>query len=551
MRQPQRKSTPTSGQGDTTSIQWLQRGEFTKILGAPHWSEGADDAFWHTLYQKIKKRIASWEHHSHLTIHGRVHLINLIVYGIPRYWAQSSTPPAWFEKALKKDVKRLLWEREIDTDTQTIFASTIKKAWIIEPALYNPRSAKGKSPHSLGIGLLDWEAHTAAIRILWLLKYRDGREAPWKLVLDQWLKRTYLGRGALFSTLSVDALTQHISENLARHKTPSNIPQFWVQALLDLKAIGLTPITTSRDGALAQPIWYNPQFNLPPAAIEYKEAWEELQGHTLDNMVHDSMPYTDGELESFLTPSDKLKWKRDLIHIRLTFSNGEKATINTTKLFKSWHLARKAIPPHLKSLLTSPEQPPDLTNDREKILISPTSKEWFVIQQGQCHSANKNDKGQLITTGNPPVSAPQDLTHAARWGHQYIDTRRECFPLPSDYSLGGSKIRLDKLTIKSSTNIISYKGRKPPNALKAWKERVDEDDPIIKPNLDWEKINKIYKTDFLSPKDYHLHFRHLPTGTSSPASACENHARRADSAGEPQVGLLQKFPFLVHVSHLK
>jgi hypothetical protein len=94
----------------------------------------------------------------------------------------------------------------------------------------------------------------AAIRIKWLLNYIDSRQAPWKLVLDQWLNRTYMGRGAAFSTISIKTLTQHIRINLARRGIKSHFPNFWVQALLDLKNIGLTELTLSRDGALAQPL---------------------------------------------------------------------------------------------------------------------------------------------------------------------------------------------------------------------------------------------------------------------------------------------------------
>jgi hypothetical protein len=68
-----------------TLIRWLKHGEYTKILGIPFWSTGENDVFWHELHTKIKKRVASWGHHTHLTIHGRVHLANLVVMGIPRY----------------------------------------------------------------------------------------------------------------------------------------------------------------------------------------------------------------------------------------------------------------------------------------------------------------------------------------------------------------------------------------------------------------------------------------------------------------------------------
>jgi hypothetical protein len=54
----------------------------------------------------------------------------------------------WFDKDLvAKDVKNL-WEKEIDADTHSVGGTTTKRWWIIEAALHNPRSAKGKSPHT-------------------------------------------------------------------------------------------------------------------------------------------------------------------------------------------------------------------------------------------------------------------------------------------------------------------------------------------------------------------------------------------------------------------
>jgi hypothetical protein len=89
-----------------------------------------------------------------------------------------------------------------------------------------------------------------------------------------------MGRGAAFSTISIKALTQHISDILARHGIKSHLPNFWVQALLDLKNIGLTELTLSRDGALyisppssksrgsTRRIWYSRKFPLRELVTE-------------------------------------------------------------------------------------------------------------------------------------------------------------------------------------------------------------------------------------------------------------------------------------------
>jgi hypothetical protein len=151
----------------------------------------------------------------------------------------------------------------------------------------------------------------------WLLSYIDGRRAPWKLVLDRWLNRTYIGKGAAFSTISIKALTQHISDNLARHGIKSHLPNFWVQALLDLKNIGLTELTLSREVALAQPLWYNPHFTIPPTATAYKAACEHLSGQILNDTSFGSSPFSKEQLESYLVPKHGVQWHRDQVNITI------------------------------------------------------------------------------------------------------------------------------------------------------------------------------------------------------------------------------------------
>jgi hypothetical protein len=233
-----------------TLIRWLKHREYTKILGIPFWSTGENDVFWHELHTKVKKRVASWGHHTHLTIHGRVHLANLVVMGIPRYWTQTLLPPEWFDDALLQIIKKLLWDRTIDTDTSRVGAVTDSRPRIIAETLSARRTHKPSYPGFLGLGLVDWSAHTAALRIQWLLAYINASDAPWKLVLDQWFARTYLRRGAAFSTLAVDHLVAHISAPSESH-IPSNLPKFWVQALIELRNLKLTPLKPTRDGALA------------------------------------------------------------------------------------------------------------------------------------------------------------------------------------------------------------------------------------------------------------------------------------------------------------
>jgi hypothetical protein len=180
---------------------------------------------------------------------------------------------------------------------------------MIDQAVSNPRRAtKSKnnkySKSTLGIGLLDWEAHTAAIRIMWLLNYCDALDPPWwQKILDQWFSRTYLGRGAILSSLRSRDLTAHLLDADGINDLKSSFPLFWAQALCELRHHKLNPINTTREGACGQPLWFNPRFKLPSSTLHYhyQPAWEHLSGKILDTMVHNSKLYNNDELEAYLS----------------------------------------------------------------------------------------------------------------------------------------------------------------------------------------------------------------------------------------------------------
>jgi hypothetical protein len=126
--------------------------------------------------------------------------------------------------------------------------------------------------HFLGLGLLNWKAHTAARRVGWILKYRNASEAPWKQVLDQWFARTYLKRGAIFSSLNIKTLTAPLLHESDEFDCPSSIPHFWRHALTDLRSLKITPLKNiSRLGVASQPLRYNPYLRYLQAYYAIKQ----------------------------------------------------------------------------------------------------------------------------------------------------------------------------------------------------------------------------------------------------------------------------------------
>ena len=53
---------------------------------------------------------------------------------------------------------------------------------------------------------MHWESHTRAFYAHWISRYLDPREAPWKSVLDHWIKHEYYGgRTALLEAMQPGA----------------------------------------------------------------------------------------------------------------------------------------------------------------------------------------------------------------------------------------------------------------------------------------------------------------------------------------------------------
>jgi hypothetical protein len=144
------KSPPPGFGPNGSTIEMLEDGKFGKILGIPFWKSGDEDTYWRGLYRKIKTRMASWSTKSFLTIHARVQLANLICYGIPRYWIQSIDPPDWFNKEIKEDIEKLIWDRQIDFDPDQGGSTKFSRPWIKKTAIYHPKRLNEKGE---GLGL--------------------------------------------------------------------------------------------------------------------------------------------------------------------------------------------------------------------------------------------------------------------------------------------------------------------------------------------------------------------------------------------------------------
>ena len=105
-----RKPVPLLQELGTSTIKWVQEGEYVRLLGIPFWESGKYDVdiSFRALYDKCKSKIAAWTDHPLLTQVGRSMLVNAMIYSRFRYWAQCMALPRWLNEAILSDTSTTL-----------------------------------------------------------------------------------------------------------------------------------------------------------------------------------------------------------------------------------------------------------------------------------------------------------------------------------------------------------------------------------------------------------------------------------------------------------
>jgi hypothetical protein len=141
------------------------------------------------------------------------------------------------------------------------------------PAQYLPRN-------QLGLAVLHWPSHIAALQVRWLTRYLDPTRGTWKLVLDAWFADRFAeGRGAVFSTISIKHMTEATVEGAV-----SALPEFWKDALTALRGMHIELIKPYEDmppsEAKSIPLFTNPLFKVRLADSPLADDWKtDLELH--------------------------------------------------------------------------------------------------------------------------------------------------------------------------------------------------------------------------------------------------------------------------------
>ena len=94
------------------------------------------------------------------------------------------------------------------------------------------------------------------------------------------------------------------------------------------------------------------------------------------------------------------------------------------------------------------------------------------------------------------LPAPEDVTTFIVLGRIDADPKSETFPMTNGWTIDGEKVCLDRLTIKTYTDILRLRKFKPPAAEKSWPPRL-----CLEPtNIPFKKVWKI-KSFFATARD--------------------------------------------------
>jgi hypothetical protein len=310
-------------------------------------------------------------------------------------------------------------------------------------------------------------------------------------ILDCWFARTSLGRAAVLSFIPMKALIQSMRGNIA-------LPTFWRQALAALRELPLTLTNLSTDGALSQPIWDNLHFPPPSISQQNRDRWESLQVTVLHNL------YSDREGKVAFTRKDN----ENYIDIENNCHYFRNEKINNERFLISWEVTVKHTKEHIQPFLADKPRKPKAKEPGEPDSVRITTSVLYIHfiggtpYEGIPNALGELAKGEELTDDMDDLDL--DPSPRARWGKGYKGPRREAFPLPDEYSFDDEYTPLDATTVKILTSLFSkQQTHKPHPSLAAWEKRLRIKDK------QWDIIASRYNSSLLTPRDYHLHFKHI------------------------------------------
>ena len=120
---------PSKGGG----IQWCKEGDYIISLGIPIGWDFDLRGFWRSKYFKCKSLMAAWHDVERMSPQGSAMVGNAMVFSRFRYWAHCLAVSKEVRLAVGRDVKALIWGKDIHYDPDELGSEKVK-AFIKEGA---------------------------------------------------------------------------------------------------------------------------------------------------------------------------------------------------------------------------------------------------------------------------------------------------------------------------------------------------------------------------------------------------------------------------------
>jgi hypothetical protein len=151
--------------------------------------------------------------------------------------------------------------------------------------------------------------------------------------------------------------------------------------------------------------------------------------------------------------------------------------------------------------------------DKITVTISPDAELHLLIfgadrNLKRIAKAERSAMDELIIDKEVPIEEFAQITAAgnsmAMWAGKYkeVSTLQD-FPNPSDHTCKGTTKRLDQIQVRDFTLLHADRPDKLAPAAIQWSIRIALD------AKEWDIISSRYNSTFLSPTDFHLHYRHI------------------------------------------
>jgi hypothetical protein len=140
------------------------------------------------------------------------------------------------------------------------------------------------------------------------------------------------------------------------------------------------------------------------------------------------------------------------------------------------------------------------------VRITAEGGQYYIFTKDKVYHASLDELGEIVQGDlylGDTADLELDIYPPVRWGKGYKGTAGTQFPHPNMYSLQDPRIPLDQLTVRDLTHLLSARKRRFPSALEAWHKRLNLRDH------EWAEIATRYTTTFLTPRDFHTHFKHI------------------------------------------